>query len=233
MQSVVIKGDAMVGVQSIGATWSRVARRLARSVRYGAVCSAALLLVACGGDDNGSPPASGASPGSGSSSGGGGSSGGGSSSSTTPLTAAQITQAAASAQSYYLTLPHISLASDLTTLAAYMVSSGKFSAAAVSPGGISATLPDGSNTYCSPIGWKISAAFHPRPSQPRSCSSATLARRGQPSIMTSARRTAMRSLSWSTNPAILPSLRPPSRRSLKPLPTADSPRRTTASMPST
>jgi hypothetical protein len=131
MQSAVIKGD--------GVRWSRIARRLARSMRYGAVCSAALLLVACGGDNGSSPAGGSGSSGSAASSGGGGSS-----SSTTPLTAAQITQAAASAQNYYLTLPHTSLASDLTTLAAYMVSSGKFSAAAVSPGGISATLPDGS-----------------------------------------------------------------------------------------
>jgi hypothetical protein len=59
------------------------------------------------------------------------------------LTAAQVNAAAASVQSYYQTLPHGSASADLSTLAAYMVQSGLFVSAAVTPGGISATLPDG------------------------------------------------------------------------------------------
>jgi hypothetical protein len=48
-----------------------------------------------------------------------------------------------SAQTFYQSLPHTSLTSDLSALAAQMVSSGTFKTATVVPGGISATLPDG------------------------------------------------------------------------------------------
>ena len=44
----------------------------------------------------------------------------------------------------YAALPHASLSADLSTLAAQMVSSGAFMTATVSPGGISATLANGS-----------------------------------------------------------------------------------------
>lgn len=44
----------------------------------------------------------------------------------------------------YAALPHASLSADLSTLATQMVSSGNFKTAVVTPGGISATLPNGS-----------------------------------------------------------------------------------------
>jgi hypothetical protein len=44
----------------------------------------------------------------------------------------------------YAALPHASLSADLSTLAGQMVSSGKFKTATVTPGGISATLANGS-----------------------------------------------------------------------------------------
>jgi hypothetical protein len=46
-------------------------------------------------------------------------------------------------QTMYAALPHTNASADLSTLAAEMVSSGKFATAVVSPGGISATLPNG------------------------------------------------------------------------------------------
>ncbi len=51
-----------------------------------------------------------------------------------------------SAQTIYQSLPHTSVLSDLNALAAKMVSSGTFKTATVVPGGISATLPDGTPT---------------------------------------------------------------------------------------
>jgi hypothetical protein len=48
-----------------------------------------------------------------------------------------------SVQTLYQTLPHTSVTSDLNLLATLMVSSGTFKTATVVPGGISATLPDG------------------------------------------------------------------------------------------
>ena len=62
------------------------------------------------------------------------------------FTAAQVNQALGSAQSYYQTLPHTSIASDLTALAAYLLSSGTLATARISPlgDGISGTLADGS-----------------------------------------------------------------------------------------
>jgi hypothetical protein len=51
-----------------------------------------------------------------------------------------------SVQTIYQSLPHTSVTSDLTALAAKMVSSGTFKTATIVPGGISATLPDGTPT---------------------------------------------------------------------------------------
>jgi hypothetical protein len=51
-----------------------------------------------------------------------------------------------SVQTTYQGLPHTSVVSDLNALAAQMVSSGTFKTATVVPGGISATLPDGTLT---------------------------------------------------------------------------------------
>jgi hypothetical protein len=48
-----------------------------------------------------------------------------------------------SVQTFYQSLPHTSVTSDLSALAAQMISSGTFKTATVVPGGISATLPDG------------------------------------------------------------------------------------------
>ena len=51
-----------------------------------------------------------------------------------------------SVQTTYQGLPHTSVVNDLNALAAQMVSSGTFKTATVVPGGISATLPDGTLT---------------------------------------------------------------------------------------
>ncbi len=51
-----------------------------------------------------------------------------------------------SVQTIYQSLPHASVTNDLAALAAKMVSSGTFKTATVVPGGISATLPDGTLT---------------------------------------------------------------------------------------
>jgi hypothetical protein len=59
------------------------------------------------------------------------------------LTPAQITTAFQNVEATYQGLPHTSTASDLSALAAQMVSSGAFKSAIVSTGGISARLPDG------------------------------------------------------------------------------------------
>jgi hypothetical protein len=56
---------------------------------------------------------------------------------------AAVTAALQSAQAYYATMPHQDLNTDLTALAAEMVSSKAFATAVVSYGGITATLPDG------------------------------------------------------------------------------------------
>lgn len=64
--------------------------------------------------------------------------------STGTLTAAQVTTAMQNVENSYLALPHTSVQSDLSALAAQMVSSGAYKAATVNPGGITATLPDGS-----------------------------------------------------------------------------------------
>ena len=68
----------------------------------------------------------------------------------TPLPGTGSTPAAVpalqSAQTIYQSLPHTSVTSDLTALAAKMVSSGTFKTATIVPGGISATLPDGTLT---------------------------------------------------------------------------------------
>ncbi len=64
----------------------------------------------------------------------------------TPFTAAKITTALQGVQSYYLTLPHKSVSSDLQALAAHMTASGKFASATVATGGIDATFPNGAET---------------------------------------------------------------------------------------
>ena len=68
----------------------------------------------------------------------------------TPLPGTGSTPAAVpalqSAQTIYQSLPHTSVTSDLTALAAKMVSSGTFKTATIVPGGISATLPNGTPT---------------------------------------------------------------------------------------
>jgi hypothetical protein len=63
-----------------------------------------------------------------------------------PFTAAQITSALQSVESYYLTLPHRSVSSDLQAIAAHMTASGKFASATVATGGIDATFPNGAET---------------------------------------------------------------------------------------
>jgi hypothetical protein len=68
----------------------------------------------------------------------------------TPAAGASGTPAAVTAlqnvQTIYQSLPHTSVTSDLNALAAAMVSSGAFKTATVVPGGISATLPNGTPT---------------------------------------------------------------------------------------
>jgi len=59
---------------------------------------------------------------------------------------AVVSAAVSSVGSYYATLPHTNLTSDLQSLANNMVSSGQFKSAIVSPGGITATLSDGEVT---------------------------------------------------------------------------------------
>jgi len=59
------------------------------------------------------------------------------------LSVAAVNAALRGVETYYTTLPHINLQQDLSSLAAHMTASGAFRAAAVSPGGITATLPDG------------------------------------------------------------------------------------------
>jgi hypothetical protein len=59
------------------------------------------------------------------------------------MTAAQVTTALQGVQTTYQTLPHTSLRTDLSTLAAAMVSSKTYRSAIVVPGGIAAKLTDG------------------------------------------------------------------------------------------
>ena len=59
------------------------------------------------------------------------------------MTVSAVQTALINVQSAFQNLPHTSLASDLNTLAAQMVSSGAYKAAVVQPGGITAKLPDG------------------------------------------------------------------------------------------
>ncbi len=60
------------------------------------------------------------------------------------LSAVQVNSALAGVATTYATLPHTNPVSDISALAASMVASGAFSTAAATPGGITATLPDGS-----------------------------------------------------------------------------------------
>ncbi len=60
------------------------------------------------------------------------------------LSARQIDAALESAETYYAALPHKDAAADLEAVAKHIVAGKAFAAATVSPGGISATLPDGS-----------------------------------------------------------------------------------------
>lgn len=60
------------------------------------------------------------------------------------LSAQQIDAALDSAETYYATLPHEESLADLEAVAKHVVATKAFASATVSPGGISATLPDGS-----------------------------------------------------------------------------------------
>ncbi len=60
------------------------------------------------------------------------------------LGAQQIDAALESAETFYATLPHDNSLTDLQAVAKHIVATKAFAAATVSPGGISATLPDGS-----------------------------------------------------------------------------------------
>ncbi|HEX3468724.1 MAG TPA: hypothetical protein VHT05_11655 [Candidatus Elarobacter sp.] len=62
------------------------------------------------------------------------------------LPIATVSAAIASVGTYYQTLPHTNLSSDLQSLATHMVTSGQYKTAVVSPGGITATLSDGELT---------------------------------------------------------------------------------------
>jgi hypothetical protein len=59
------------------------------------------------------------------------------------LSAAQVNVALQSTQTYFATLPHTSVVSDLQAVAKQMVSSGNYKSAVISPGGITGTLQDG------------------------------------------------------------------------------------------
>jgi len=58
--------------------------------------------------------------------------------------AAQVSATLQSTESFYLTLPHTNPVADINAVASQMVSSGAYKSATVTPGGITATLPDGS-----------------------------------------------------------------------------------------
>jgi len=58
---------------------------------------------------------------------------------------AAVNSALQGVETYYLTLPHSNLETDLNALAAHMTSSGAYETAIVTAGGVSATLPDGSH----------------------------------------------------------------------------------------
>ncbi len=59
------------------------------------------------------------------------------------MTAAQIQTALEGVQTYYLTLPHTSVETDLQTVAAHLTASGVFSSATITSGGIDATFSNG------------------------------------------------------------------------------------------
>jgi hypothetical protein len=65
----------------------------------------------------------------------------------TVFSAAAVTAALTSTANVYATMHHTNPANDINALAAEMVSSGAYTAAVVSPGGISGTLPDGTNVF--------------------------------------------------------------------------------------
>ena len=58
--------------------------------------------------------------------------------------AAQVNASLQGVQTLYNSFPHSTVSADLATLAGKMVASGSFSAATVTPGGITAQLPGGS-----------------------------------------------------------------------------------------
>jgi hypothetical protein len=59
------------------------------------------------------------------------------------IPATQVTTDLKAVGAYYATLPHASINTDLQSVATHMVTSGVYTSATVLPGGISATLPDG------------------------------------------------------------------------------------------
>ncbi len=63
------------------------------------------------------------------------------------LTAAEIEAALEGAEAYYNRLPHKNLVTDLEALASHMVASKQFASAAFTPGGVTATLIDGSPAF--------------------------------------------------------------------------------------
>ncbi|MBV8600649.1 MAG: hypothetical protein JO359_03685 [Candidatus Eremiobacteraeota bacterium] len=63
----------------------------------------------------------------------------------TPFGATQVTTALQNVESYYLTLPHTSISSDLQALAAHMTASGQFAGATVATGGVDATFSNGAH----------------------------------------------------------------------------------------
>jgi hypothetical protein len=132
------------------------------------ILSAAFLLavglVACHGGSSGTVP-HGPSSGTPTSAPGGGAT----------LSPDAVATALANVQQYYVTLPHADPTADIAAVAKQMVSSGTFQTAAVTPGGITATLSDGSPALVfadSPADLGLSPLVHAR--RPRSASSVRL-----------------------------------------------------------
>jgi len=60
------------------------------------------------------------------------------------MSTAQMVTALQSVETYYETLPHVSVSADLTQVAAHMTATGSFATATIGNGGIAATFADGS-----------------------------------------------------------------------------------------
>jgi hypothetical protein len=59
------------------------------------------------------------------------------------MNATQVSTALTGVETYFAGLPHVDAVADIASVATHMVASGAFKAATVTPGGIDATLPDG------------------------------------------------------------------------------------------